>query len=64
MGHDIEKKLHELSDATIWGLLCIAGNQRRELEAEVARHKAALEAEQKTALEYAMAVSDARAAYG
>lgn len=59
MGHDIEKKLHELSDATIWGLLCIAGNQRRELEAEVARHKAALEAEQKTALEYAMAVSDA-----
>lgn len=59
VGHDIEKKLRELAEETIWGLLCISGNQQRDLEVETARHNAALEAEQKTALEYAMAVSDA-----
>lgn len=59
VGHDIEKKLRELAEETIWGLLCISGNQQRDLEVETARYNAALEAERKTALEYAMAVSDA-----
>ncbi len=45
MRSDIEKKLCQVSDATVWGLLCIAGNQQRDLEVETARHNAALEAE-------------------